>query len=218
MRPTVFMPCSPAIRKTDWRPISITRRRPTHSTAVAAVIQEPRGAAAAWLAQVRDAAGDLERSEQLAREDIRLAEQAQSEISECSSAIRRAQSSGWVGIYPEIGNAQAQLIQAEQLLQSQKYEQSIQSPGLPPNSPVKSITPRCSKPCSSRWPLEAEQRRRAARLAAPSGDGISFGAAAATAAAATNPRERGISRSRSRDRRRIVGPRNGGGKLVSRLG
>ena len=24
--------CSPAIRKTDWRPTSITRRRPTHST------------------------------------------------------------------------------------------------------------------------------------------------------------------------------------------
>ena len=51
---------------------------------IAVMIQEPRGAAAAWLAQVRDAAGDLERSEQLAREDIRLAEQAQSEISECS--------------------------------------------------------------------------------------------------------------------------------------
>ena len=92
-------------------------------------MQEPRGVAAALLAQVRDAAGDLERSEQLAREDIRLAEQAQSEISDCAAAINQAQSSAGMGICPEIGNAQAQLMQAEQLLRSQKYEQSIQYAG-----------------------------------------------------------------------------------------
>jgi uncharacterized membrane protein YgcG len=152
---------------------------------VAAVIQEPRGAAAAWLAQVRDAAGDLERSEQLAREDIRLAEQAQAEIRECSSAINRAQSSGWTGIYPEVGNAQAQLIQAEQLLRSQEYEQSIQRAGAATQLARQLHYAAMQQAMLEQMAVEAEQRRRASRMAAPYGDGISFGAAAATAAAAT---------------------------------
>jgi hypothetical protein len=152
---------------------------------VAILIQEPRGAAGAWLAQVRDAAGDLERSEQLAREDIRLAEQAQSEIRDCASAINRAQSSGWAGIYPEIGNAQAQLIQAEQLLRSQEYEQSIQRAGEATQLARQLHYAAMQQAMLQQMAIEAEQRRRAARLAAPVGDGISFGAAAATAAAAT---------------------------------
>jgi uncharacterized membrane protein YgcG len=152
---------------------------------VATVIQEPRGAAGAWLAQVRDAAGDLERSEQLAREDIRLAEQAQAEIRECSSAINRAQSSGWTGIYPEVGNAQAQLIQAEQLLRSQEYEQSIQRAGAATQLARQLHYAAMQQAMLEQMEVEAEQRRRAARMAVPMGDGISFGAAAATAAAAT---------------------------------
>jgi hypothetical protein len=152
---------------------------------VAMMIQEPRGAAGALLAQVRDAAGDLERSEQLAREDIRLAEQAQSEIRDCASAINRTQSSGWAGVYPDIGNAQAQLIQAEQLLRSQEYEQSIQRAGAATQLARQLHYAAMQQAMLEQMAVQAEQRRRAARMTAPMGDGISFGAAAATAAAAT---------------------------------
>ena len=79
---------------------------------------------------MRDAAGDLERSEQLAREDIRLAAQAQSEISDCCVGHPSgSEATGGMGIITDTGNAQSQLMQAEQLLQSQNYEQSIQSAG-----------------------------------------------------------------------------------------
>jgi hypothetical protein len=152
---------------------------------IAVVIREPRGAAAAWLAQVRDAAADLERSERLAREDIRLAAQAQSEISECAAAINRTQASGWTGIYPEISNAQSQLIQAEQLLRSQNYEQSIQCAGGATQVARQLHYAAVQQAMLEQMAAAAEQRRRAVRVAAPMGDGISFGAAAATAAAAT---------------------------------
>jgi uncharacterized membrane protein YgcG len=152
---------------------------------IATIIQEPRGAAAAWLAQLRDAASDLQRSEELAREDIRLAAQAQSEISDCASAINRTQASGWTGIYPEISNAQSQLIQAEQLLRSQNYEQSIQTAGAATQLARQLHYAAIQQAMLEQMAIAAEQRRRAVRMATPAGDGISFGAAAASAAAAT---------------------------------
>ena len=151
---------------------------------IAILIQEPRGASAAWLAQVRDAAADLERSEQLAREDIRLAAQAQSEISDGASAIRQAQSYGGMGIFSDISNAQSQLMQAEQLLQSQNYEQSIQYAGSATQMARQVYYAAMQQAMAAQMAAEAEQRRQAARLAAPPIDAISFGAAAATTAAA----------------------------------
>ena len=55
-------------------------------------IAEPRGRSAALLEQVRGAAADLKISEDLAREDIRLAAQAQTEITEAGRAIHQARS------------------------------------------------------------------------------------------------------------------------------
>ena len=57
---------------------------------VAMELTEPRGRSAALLEQVRGAAADLNRSEELAREDIRLAAQAQSTIAEAGQAISKA--------------------------------------------------------------------------------------------------------------------------------
>ena len=53
-------------------------------------LSEPRGRSAALLEQVRGAAADLTRSEELAREDIRLAAQAQAQIGEAGQAISQA--------------------------------------------------------------------------------------------------------------------------------
>ncbi len=152
---------------------------------VALAIQEPRGIAASLLAQVRDAAGDLERSEQLAREDIRLAAQAQSEINDGAQAIRQAQGYRGMGIGSDTSSAQSQLMQAEQLLRSQNYEQSIQC-AVAATQFARQVYYNAMQQAMIQQAAEmAEQRRQAARMSAPAWDGISIGAAAATSAAAT---------------------------------
>jgi hypothetical protein len=152
---------------------------------IAMSIQEPRGIAASLLAQVRDAAADLERSEELAREDIRLAAQAQSEISNGAQAIRQAQGYAGMGIGSDTAGAQSQLMQAEQLLQSQNYEQAIQYAGAATQLARQVYYAAMQQAMLQQAAEMAEQRRQAARAAAPAWDGISFGTAAATAAAAT---------------------------------
>ncbi len=152
---------------------------------IAISMQEPRGIAGSLLAQVRDAAADLARSEELAREDIRLAAQAQSEISDALQAIRQAQGYAGMGIGSDTGGAQSQLMQAEQLLQSQNYEQSIQYAGAATQLARQVYYAAMQQAMLQEAAAQAEQRRRAARAAAPAWDGISFGTAAATAAAAT---------------------------------
>jgi hypothetical protein len=152
---------------------------------IALSMREPRGVAASLLAQVRDAAADLERSEQLAREDIRLAAQAQSEIADGAQAIRQAQGYGSMGIGSDTSSAQAQLMQAEQFLQSQNYEQSIQYAGSATQLARQVYYAAMQQAMLQQAAAMAEQRRRAARAAAPAWDGISFGTAAAIAAAAT---------------------------------
>jgi hypothetical protein len=152
---------------------------------IAAAMQDPRGAAAALLVQVRDAAADLERSEQLAREDIRLAAQAQGEINDAGQAIRQAQSYAGMGFGSDTSSAQSRLLQAEQLLQSQNYEQSIQYAGSATQLAREVYYAAMQQAMMQQALAAAEQRRRAARMAAPAWDGISFGAAAATSAAAT---------------------------------
>ena len=152
---------------------------------IAMSIAEPRGIAASLLAQVRDAAADLERSEQLAREDIRLAAQAQSEISEGAQAIRQAQGYGSMGIGGDISSAEAQLMQAQQLLQSQNYEQSIQYAGSATQRARQVYYAAMQQAVLQQAAAMAEQRRRSARAAATQWGGVSFGTAAATAAAAT---------------------------------
>jgi TPM domain len=148
-------------------------------------IQQPRGVAATLLAQVRDAAADLERSEQLAREDIRLAAQAQAEIDEGAQALRQAQGYGGMGINFDTSSAESQLMQAEQLLRSQNYEQAIQCAGAATQLARQVYHAAMQQAMMQQAAETAEQRRRAARMAAPGWDGVSFGAAAATSAAAT---------------------------------
>ncbi len=152
---------------------------------IAMSLQEPRGIAASLLAQVRDAAADLERSETLAREDIRLAAQAQSEINDGAQAIRQAQGYGFAGIGGDISSAESRLMQAQQLLQSQNYEQSIQCAGSATQLARQVYYAGMQQAMLQEAAAMAEQRRRAARSAQTQWGGVSFGTAAATAAAAT---------------------------------
>ena len=93
------------------------------------MLSEPRGASAGLLEQLRGAAADLDRSEQLAREDIRLAAQAQSEIDEAGRSISQARGYSSMGFMVDTSTPESQVLQAQQLLQAQNYEQAIQYAG-----------------------------------------------------------------------------------------
>jgi hypothetical protein len=148
-------------------------------------ITEPRGRSAALLEQVRGAAADLKTSEDLAREDIRLAAQAQTEITEAGRAIHQARSYTSAGFGVDTATPESQVLQSQQLLQTQNYEQSIQLAGAAMQTARQLYYSTMQQALLRQMTMAAEQRRRATRMAAPSWNGVSFGAAAATAAAAT---------------------------------
>jgi hypothetical protein len=153
---------------------------------VGLAIGQPRGASAGLLQQVRDAASDLEESERLAREDIRLAAQAQSMISDGSQSIEQARGYAGMGMGVDTSPAEYQLVEAQNLLQSQNYEQSIHSAGAAIESARQVYYAAMQQALFQQMARTAEARRERARMSGPGwGDGISFGAAAAATAAAT---------------------------------
>jgi TPM domain len=151
---------------------------------VAMELTEPRGRSAALLEQVRGAAADLARSEELAREDIRLAAQARSQISEAGQAISQARGYSSMGMGIDTSASESQVMQAEQLLQGQNYEQSIQLAGASMQTAQRIYYDAMQQALMRQMAVAAEQRRQSVRMAAPAWNGVSFGAAAATAAAA----------------------------------
>jgi hypothetical protein len=147
-------------------------------------ISEPRGRSAALLEQVRGAAADLNRSEELAREDIRLAAQAQAEIAEAGRAISQARNYSSMEFGVDTSMPESQVMQAQQLLQTQNYERSIQLAGASMQAARQVYYTAMQHALMRQMTMAAEERRRAARVAASSWNGVSFGAAAATSAAA----------------------------------
>jgi len=148
-------------------------------------LTEPRGASAGLLEQLRGAATDLDRSEQLAREDIRLAAQAQSQISEASRSINQARGYSSMSVMVDTSSAESQVLQAQQLLQTQNYEQAIQCAGAAIQAARQVYYAAMQQVMAQQVAIMVEQRRSAARTAVPAWNGVSFGAAAATAAAAS---------------------------------
>ena len=100
------------------------------ATALQQVQRESSGPGGEWarlLEQVRGAALDLTHSERLAREDIRLARQAEAEIQEAVGTLRRARAFFSMGVTLNTLSADSQVTQAEQLYRSQNYEQAIRT-------------------------------------------------------------------------------------------
>jgi uncharacterized membrane protein YgcG len=147
-------------------------------------IGEARGTSARLLQELRGAAEDLRRAEQLALEDVRLAAQATSEINEASRSIRQAGGDSSMGFGADLSLAESQLNQAEQCMQSQNYEQAIQLAGAAIQSARQTYHAAMQQALAQQAMMEAEQRRQAVQSSAPPWNGVSFGAAAATAAAA----------------------------------
>jgi hypothetical protein len=75
--------------------------------------------------RVREIDVDLERTEQLAKQDIQLAQQAAAEIAETERVISQARSFGDQGVVADVTAAEAQLSQARGCLTAQGYEESI---------------------------------------------------------------------------------------------
>jgi hypothetical protein len=85
----------------------------------------PGGEWSRWLEMVRGAATDLARSEQLAQEDIRLAQQAESELQEAERTISQARAYFSSGVTLDTMGAEGQLAEADRLYRSQNYEEAI---------------------------------------------------------------------------------------------
>jgi uncharacterized membrane protein YgcG len=147
-------------------------------------IAEPQGRSGALLEQVRGAAADLTRAEELAREDIRLAAQAQSQIAEAGQAISKARGYSSMGFGVDTSASESQVLQAQNFLQSQNYEQSIQLAGSAMQRAQQLYYAAMQEAFMRQMTTAAEQRRRVVRSSAPPWNGVSFGTAAATAAAA----------------------------------
>ncbi|QEH37512.1 Chromosome partition protein Smc [Aquisphaera giovannonii] len=100
-----------------------------HRNAEAALrAAEAGGSNGEWvrcLELVRGAAQDLAYSERLAQEDIRLARQAEREIGEAGRMIRKSRGYFSMGVTMGTAGAEGQVGQAQQLYQSQDYEQAI---------------------------------------------------------------------------------------------
>ena len=183
-RPAASMPCSPAIRKIAWRPTSITRRPPTHST----------GSGWSWPSRGADRPACSNRcaappptwsapkswpgktSVWPPRPSPRSPRQAR------PSSQARGYSS--MGLVIDTSSAESQVMQAQQLLQTQNYEQSIQLAGAAMQSARQIYYAAMQQVLMQQAAMAAEQRRQSVRMAAPAWNGVSFGAAAATAAAA----------------------------------
>ncbi len=148
---------------------------------VSALLNAPRGESTRLLEQVRGAAADLEQAEQMAREDIRLAEQAMAELAEARRAIQQSQAHFAMGVSIDASAAEAELLRAEQLLDAQDYEEAIRRGGAAIQAMRQAQNFAAQQAQRLQMEQQAELRRRAAYHQGP---GISTGAIAAGAAAA----------------------------------
>jgi uncharacterized membrane protein YgcG len=130
------------------------------------------------LDQVRGARADLDQSERLAREDVRLARQAESEISDASRAIREARGYFQMGVTLNTSGAESLLSQAQQLYHGQDYEQAVRTAAAAVQQVRQAHNLAVQQSYLREMQLHAEQRRRAVGF----GD-IGMGAATGAAAA-----------------------------------
>jgi hypothetical protein len=144
-------------------------------------LNAPRGESARLLQQVRGAIADLQQADQMAREDIRLAQQAMAELAEARRAIDRSRSYFAMGVSVDTSPAESELMRAEQLLESQDYEEAIRRGGAAIQAMHQAQNFAAMQAQRMQMEQDAELRRRAAYNQGP---GISTGAIAAGAAAA----------------------------------
>ncbi len=143
-----------------------------------------RGEWTRLLASVRDAGNDLEQAERLAREDIRLAGQAEAEIADAARAIQQTQGYFAMGVSVDTSGADAALERAQQLLHAQEYEQAIQCAGGAVQHARQAHQAAVQQASWREMQADADRRRyQASHDGSPFGSTLSAGATAAAVAA-----------------------------------
>ena len=143
-------------------------------------LSQPHGEWPRLLDQVKGAVGDLEQAERLAREDIRLAAQAQAEIEEAARSIDQARGYFAMGVGADTSAAQAAVNRAEQLLGSQQYEQAIESAGQAQLAARRAHQDAVQQASWRQMQADAERRRwEGGRGGSAMGDALTTGAAVA---------------------------------------
>jgi hypothetical protein len=147
-------------------------------------LSAPHGESARLLEQVQGAVADLEQAERLAREDIRLAGQAESVVAEAVRSIQQARSSFDTGIAVDTAAAESALDQAERLFQAQEYEQAIQQAGEAVRAARQAHQAAAQQASWRQMQADADRRRwEAGSDGSALGPVLSAGATAAAAAA-----------------------------------
>jgi hypothetical protein len=147
-------------------------------------LSSPRGEWARLLTSVRDAGNDLEQAERLAREDIRLAGQAEAEIAEAARAIQQAQGYFAMDVTVDTTGANAALERAQRLLEAQEYEQAIQCAGGAVQQVRQAHQAAVQQASWREMQADADRRRwQAGNGGSPMGPLLSAGATAAAVAA-----------------------------------
>ncbi|OJW20301.1 MAG: hypothetical protein BGO49_05245 [Planctomycetales bacterium 71-10] len=145
------------------------------------------------LDQVRGARRDLEHSERLAREDVRLARQAEAEMAEAARTIREGRTFLSMGVGLDTAPAESMLSQAQAFYHQQRYEQSIQAAGSSIQQVRQAHQWAVQQAYARQMQVEAEQRRRAVAVqnfgmgAAVGAAGAMLGGAATAAAPERRP-------------------------------
>ena len=116
------------------------------------------------LDQVRGAQADLDHSEQLAREDVRLARQAEAEITDGARSIRQARTYFSMGVTLNTAGAESLLNQAEQFYHSQNYEQAIRTAGAAVQQVRQAHQQAVQQAHVRQMQIQADQRRRRRRI------------------------------------------------------
>jgi hypothetical protein len=144
---------------------------------------EPNGEWAAIIERIRGAVADLQQAERLAREDIRLAGQAQSELDEAARAIEQARQSFAMGAGVDTSDAEAALDRAGQLLQAQEYERAIECAGQARQAARRAYQESIRQSAWRQQQQDADRRRWEAGSPGGSGAGGLLRTGAAVAAA-----------------------------------
>jgi uncharacterized membrane protein YgcG len=161
------------------RPAANQRYR-TGIEAIGRVSEAMRSARGGWdriLATLKDAVADIDRAEGMAQEDIRLAQQAESEFGQAARSLRQAQAFVSLGVTADAAEADRTLQQAGRAYKQLEYEQAIRLANAADKSAREALHAAESEVGRRQWQLDAARRRRdAGRRNFPgAGGGIDLG-------------------------------------------
>jgi uncharacterized membrane protein YgcG len=140
------------------------------------------------LEQVRGARRDLEQSERLAQEDVRMARQADAEIAEAAKTLREGRAFLSMGVGVDVSAAESLLSRAQSLYRAQDFEQAAQVAGSVVQQVRQAHQSAVQQAHARQARAEAEQRRRTVAMR-DFGTGAAIGAAGAMLGGAARPVE-----------------------------